>query len=71
MDESYTIDGKDIIIMSADDWLSYSKNVIIESLQRIKCDGKFNKYLKEGISVSDIFWNCNPKHTAQYIKKKI
>lgn len=67
--ESYGINGKDIIILGVDDWLSYGKNVIIESIQKIKFGGKFNKYLKEGLSVSDIFWNCNPKHTSQYIKK--
>lgn len=69
--ESYEINGKDIIILGVDDWLSCGKNVIIESIQKIKYGGKFNKYLKEGLSVSDIFWNCNPKHTSRYIKNKI
>ena len=67
--EAYTVDGKDTIVMSVDEWLRHGKNAIIESIQKTKCGGKFNKYLKEGLSVSDIFWNCNPKHTAQYIKK--
>lgn len=68
--EAYTVDGKDTIVMSVDEWLRHGKNAIIESIQKTKCGGKFNKYLKEGLSVSDIFWNCNPKHTAQYIKRK-
>lgn len=67
--EAYTVGGKDTIVMSVDEWLRHGKNAIIESIQKTKCGGKFNKYLKEGLSVSDIFWNCNPKHTAQYIKK--
>lgn len=66
--EAYTVEGKDTIVMSTDEWLRHGKNAIIESVQGTRNSGRFSKYWKEGLTVSDIFWNCNPKHTAQYIR---
>lgn len=65
--EAYAIKGQDITVMSAEEWISVGKDAIIESLFSIKRGGRINHYLQEGLSVSDIFWNCNPIHVAEYI----
>lgn len=67
--ESYSIKGKDIVAMSIDDWMNYGNNAIIESCFSLNKSDKINKYLKEGLTISEIFWGCNPKHIANYVRK--
>ena len=68
--ESYSVKGKDIVAMSVDDWINFGNAAIIESYFSLNNSNKISKYLKDGLTLSEIFWGCNPKHIADYVKKK-